>query len=225
MKNNMRSWKTVLALTVVAAASVATQATVVYDNSDPKNYLGDFYGSASEFGDQVKLTSSFPLERFVTTIKFEYYLAYNASGNEQVQFSLYSASGTDLNGGPGSLLYSSAPVSIVKTTDNYVQLDNVNIQVPNDVIWTVKFTGVDFAGGERAGLIFYNPPTVGSSANDFWEKNANGQWQAKNFIAGGGNVANFGAQIIAVPEPTTIQLGLLGGMAVLGMLGYRRVSK
>jgi hypothetical protein len=142
-----------------------------------------------------------------------------------MQLSLYSTLGADHNGGPGTLLYTSSPVSLVKATAgqplNYVLDTGVNVLVPDDVIWTAKFGGLE--ANEQAGLVFYNSANmVGSSFNDFWMLGANGQWQS---AVSPPNVANFGAQIIAVPEPTTIQLGLLGGMAVLGMFGYRRMGK
>ena len=57
------------------------------------------------------------------------------------------------------------------------------------------------------------PPAVGASLDDFWVKNTSGGWST--FLIDANTPANFGARITAVPEPTTMALGLLGGLALL----------
>jgi hypothetical protein len=81
------------------------------------------------------------------------------------------------------------------------------------------FSGID--GAEQAGLLLFNPPTVGSSLPDFWRKNADNSWSTFTIDAGA-TPANFNARVTAVPEPGTYALGLLGLMSVAAFRRFRR---
>jgi len=218
MKTNTRSWNKVLALVFSSVAlTVAVNAQqIVYDNSSTA--LGQFYGSTNEFGDQIKLAPT-TFSKTITQFKFDYYLSHGVNGDEQVKFNLYDNKGP--GGAPLDLLFSSDPISLKSGFNTVVVPMNI-VNPPDDLTFTVTFSGIE--GNEQGGLLFYNPPTVGSSFDDYWEK-VNGTFTLERFSPSGGPIANFGAQVIAVPEPTTIQLALFAGLSWLGMAAYRRRSR
>jgi hypothetical protein len=208
----------IIALAAVACAVGSTgYAEVVYDNSQTS--VGYYYNAATEFGDQVNLSGT---SRIVTDLKINYYLSANASGNETAEVRLYSNDGG--SGAPGTLLYDSGSFNLVynATSQGYstINIDELSVPVGSSVTWTILFSGIDPI--ETAGVLFYDPPTVGSSYDDYWVKSADGSWHLNNFPGSDGQVANFGAQITAVPEPGTIALGLVGGLVWLGVAARRR---
>lgn len=211
MNKNMQPYNKVLVvLSAAAALGVTAQASIVYDNTTTS--LDSYYQSVNEFGDQIKLAST--TDRVITDFDFEYYLSHNVSGNEQVELRIYNNAS---NLTPGTLIYDSGLKSI-PSGYNHFDVSGLGLNVTDNITWTVQFTGIET--GESAGLLYYNPPTVGSSYDDMWEK-VNGVWTLKQSIAGG-PVANFAAQVSAIPEPSTIQLALMSGMAWLGFAAYRR---
>ncbi len=211
----------IIALAAVACAASSTgYAEVVYDNSNPKSFSGYYYYTSSEFGDQVDLAGT---SRTISDVKINYYLNSSASGNETAQIRLYSNDGT--GGAPSTLLYDSGAFTITynASTSGYsvIDINDLAVNVGNSLTWTILFGGIDPSEGEAGGVLFYNPPTVGSSYDDMWVKNGS-NWELNTFPETGGKIANFGAQITAVPEPGTIALGVVGGMIWLGMAARRR---
>lgn len=112
--------------------------------------------------------------------------------------------------GPGKGLWSST-------------LYNVAVNGPTEVVFTVPegtkvilpdtLTWLVCAGSDVAGLATYDPPTVGSSPNYFWGfSGQDNNWYIQGLSH---QVANFGASVIAVPEPVSAGLLLAGGLAVL----------
>lgn len=215
MKNNIGAWNKVLAgFVATAALSISAQAeSVVYDNTS--NPLGQYFNSGTEFGDQITL-GGLKGDRIVKQFRMEYYMSYGVSGDETAQVKFYNNNGP--GGAPGTLLFDTGTFSLQRAGYNNITINDVNVAVPDNFTWTVSFAGV--TGTEVAGLLLYNPPAVGSSFNDYWEKTDTG-WTLKQ-MAGGSPVANFAAQITAIPEPTTIQLALMAGLTGLGMLIRRR---
>jgi hypothetical protein len=200
----------VLGCTMVAGVNVFGQTpTVIYDNSD--NYLGQFFYTANEFGDQINFSTA-ETERTVTNFKIEYYLApTTADNNETAQVRLYRNDG--VGQAPGTLLFDTGTFSIGSGI-NHINLENMSLRVQEGLTWTVLFGGID--EGDSAGLLLFDPPTVGTSFDDFWE-NSGGVWGTKTIPA---VAANFGAQVIAVPEPSTFALMIVGGLA--GLFALRR---
>jgi hypothetical protein len=202
----------VAVLVAVASMTVSARALTVFDNTT--NYLAQYFGSTNEFGDQIKLLDG--IERLVTQFKFEYWMSHGVTGNEKMEVNIYSNDG--LYGEPGTPLYNSGEFSI-RSGYNTVTLDGLQVPVTDQITWTVKFTGIDV--NERFGLLIYDPPTIGSSYNDFWEK-VGGAWGTKTLPE---TVANFSARVTAVvPEPTMVQYGLLSGLAWLGFMLRRRFA-
>jgi hypothetical protein len=202
--------------TLAATASIfvsSTFAAIVYDNS--VSFQNTYFGSASEFGDQIDLVGP---ERIINSFKFDYFLGSTFSGNETVVLRLYNNSG--LNGAPSEMLFESPPIGIT-TGYNTITANDLDITVQDTLTWTVLFGGID--PFESAGLLIYDPPAIGKSFDDYWEKTPTGTWNLKRFENDPLlTVANFGAQVSAVPEPGTIQLALVGGLIWLASAAKRR---
>jgi hypothetical protein len=214
-KNRWFSRKAILsglATVAVSAMCLAQTPAVIYNNTS--NYLGQPFFTANEYGDQV-LFGTGTSDRTVTQIRIGYLLSDGASGNETAQLRLYRNEGP--SGAPGPLVFDSGSFSISSGTA-MIGVDVPNIGFQQGLTWSVLFGGID--GAETAGLLLYDPPTVGSSLNLFWE-NSGGVWGTRTIP---GFVANFAAQVTAIPEPATVQLLLLGGLAGAGMLWRRRCS-
>ncbi len=208
-------------------------ASTVYDNSLNdlnRTYIPPGDPNGVEFGDEINLAAG---DRFVTGFQFEYFLSQNASGNETAVLTLRANDGPTISRTvegstfdvptPGTVLYTSP----VLTLDKGFQVADASgfapFLAPNNFTWTVTFTGID--NGEIAGLRIYDPPTVGTSFADFWQKN-NGTWNTYliNDPVLGQVTANFSARVTAVPEPTTFALAFLAGLSWLGYLGFKRRS-
>jgi len=183
-----------------------------------------------EYGDEITLSGS-KNDRTVTKFEVEYYMSYGISGDEKAQIKFYDNTG--VNGAPSNLLFDSGVFSLKRTGYNTITINDINIVVPDTFTWTISFTGINdcvksvwktydpsadndfqevifFQCNERIGLVWCDPPTVGSSYNDFWEKRDTG-WTLMR-MPDGIPSANFGARITAIPEPTPIKLSLLAGL-------------
>jgi hypothetical protein len=174
-----------------ADASSATapdeSGVVVFNNT--MNYLGEYFYSPNEFGDQITLSSQVT-NRFFLRFRLEYFVGPNASGDETMLVRFYNNDGT--NGAPQTLLYAMPqPVNLV-TGYNSVIIEGLAIQMPDSFTWTVEFKGV--TQGEVVGLLFYNPPSIGMAYDDYWEKESN-LWVLKKVY---GSPANFGVLIQAL---------------------------
>ncbi len=208
-------------MAVIAASAslyLNAQPAVVYDNSSTNSFLGQYYGSTNEFGDQIKM-AGISYDRTITKFQFDYYLQVLTTGTEKGTLNFYANNGA--GGGPGTLLYSSGLFGLNRGY-NTVTADGLFVPVGSDTFtWTVSFSGMQ--PGEQFGLLFYNPPVLGTSFDDYWEK-VGGVWTLKKFSTTGGAVANFGAVVTAVPEPSSLSLALLLGMGWLGRFIWRRRS-
>jgi len=116
------------------------------------------------------------------------------------------------------VLYTSQLISMTPMGDSeyIVFLNGLSVLVPDTFTFSAEFTGIN-DGDEFAGLLAYDPPTVGTSDQFYWVKNSDGNW----FGSGGTNNHNFYAQVTAVPEPTTALL-LASGLAGLAAAKRRR---
>jgi hypothetical protein len=180
--------------------------TVRYSANGSANII---YTSANEFGDQVNIAGG--AGQVFANISFEYYANYAQTGG--LSLNLYRNDG--VGGAPGTLLDSSTldvvnGGGVASVSLNY---DAANI-LPTSFTYAVQFSGI--GGANIAGLIAGDAvPSVGSSLNDFWEKNG-GTWGLKNLSGGAGPV---------VPEPSTIALFSVAGVGLAGALFGRRNRK
>ena len=97
---------------------------------------------------------------------------------------------------PGTLLFESGKFKL-QNNYNTVTARGLNLKLPKDtkeLTWSVEFINL---GVGRAGLLLYDPPTVGKSHDDFWEKTKDG-WELKSVKEN----ANFGSRLSGVPDGT-----------------------
>lgn len=217
MNMNMHaSWVKGAALASLVAASASAQV-VVYENSTTP--LNNFFASQTEFGDEISIGAGWVAHSFT----FEYF-AENLSGNEKALVRFYRNDGLGVgpSSAPGSLMFESTEIPLIN--GNYpvsiVDLVGLNIALPSSFTWTVKVNGL--TAGETFSLKLYDPPTVGSSFDDFWQFTSEG-WELKQVDGlppGAGS--NFGASLIAVPEPGAMTVL---GVGALALFARRRVAR
>ncbi len=159
--------------------------SIVYDNT--AKYLGYYTDQGNAIvGDEVNLEGT---SRFITGIKFEYYLSPATSGNERGTLKLYANDGK--YGLPSTLLYAGESFGL-SNGFHTVNASDLSVLVTNNFTWALGISGLE--NGEKGGLLFYDEPTVGWSYNDFWS-NKGGKWELRDTL---GMKDNFGAEITAV---------------------------
>ena len=217
MKENItnvmsRTTKWLTLAVAVLLVSQSARALIVYNNSTTRetNALGNplyFAQSGYQFGDEVVL---FPATNaYLTNFSFEYYgtglagatVTLRIYGNDAVYGTNFSA--------PGSVLYSSGVIALPNGPSGgfgTVQFSKANsgfaVPVLGSFTWTVEFGGV---GAGTAGLALYDPPSVGSDYNEYWEQSGAGStWVYRAATPGSGltNI-NFGAVAISQSGETT----------------------
>lgn len=169
------------------------RSEVVYDNSQA--YLTNYYPSILEYGDEIRLAGT---ARIVTNFQFEYFGAFLRTGDEEARVRFYANDGPGRTAPtPNTLLYDSGPFPLLSGL-NTAPISGISVLVPDVFTWTVQFTGLTGLVGDQAGLIFYNPPSIGRSFDDYW-RNDGTNWVLFRF--GGEPKANFGARVLAFPDP------------------------
>lgn len=227
-KNHIRFGGVLAALVAGAVAVLAQTPTpvVAYDNT---TYLGSFYGNAFgyEFGDEVVLEGFGSHDYLnVTYIEISYSVPESFVPEPGVKVGyvhFYDLTGPTI---PTPVPHPSPGAELVPPVE--FDLDNVggsggavlevwqSVVVPRRFVWTVSFEGV---GKEDVGLDLADPPSIGMSGNDFWVKEPGG-WVLHQ-IDNGNTPANFYARILAIPEPSTLELLVLAGAAGLWLLRRR----
>lgn len=181
--------RTGLFLAVSASLSLAAlKADIVYDNST--NYEGKFNSSALESGDQVNLAGD---ARLLTGYAFEYFARFSVTGDESARVRFYYNDGPEKDGlkEPGTVFYDSGPFTI-SSGFKTIRGEGLDLLLDADSFtFTIEFGGL--AATEQAGLLYYNPPTVGTSGAFFWQKSGS-LWEA---VATGDTGNNFVAQFVA----------------------------
>ena len=221
--------KTNTGLTAAACLAVsalmgvtASAQSIVYDNTSGS--LGQRTGEGNaEIGDQAIFAGT---ARTVQQVSFEYFVTPGGTGNETAQFFMYRIdSATKL---PSTLLYTSPTFNLVPATPagfGTATISGFAVDVPDQIAWTVSFAGLE--GQESAGLLFYNPPSVGSSPtfdpgdgtqHDFFLRHNVSGWQVLDTP---NLVDNLNVRFTAVPEPSTVAL-MLGGLVTMGLIRRRK---
>jgi hypothetical protein len=211
--------------TALALAGVA-RAGVIYDDLTTPlgNYLGGF--AYVEIADDVTLAPGARVFESATVG----YAGFNFDGDETLTLNLYAMDGAPTPGSfgfntPGTVLYS-ATVPIVEATGTTVTFmdPSGSVLLPDVVGIGLIFGGIEFdptGAAADAGPLLYDPPTVGSSLDDYWLRgfpNPGDPWGLYTF--GGNPPVNIGARISAVsgtpvPEPTVLALLSVGSIALI----------
>jgi hypothetical protein len=150
---------------------------IVYDNTVHNLDFG--LPVTGEVGDEVTLGGT---ARNITDVQFEYFGNWLTQGNEVGQLRFY------LNDGPGVDLFNSqAPKTMIWESPlfqlypgyNAQSIHDLNIAVPNNFTVGMQFYGIDRSAGEEMQILLYDPPTVGKSFGDYWQKNGStwGLWE------------------------------------------------
>ena len=204
--------KTIVVLAATAATWTAAyaqgQVEIVYNNTSIS--LQASYDSALEFGDQVSLEG---INRKLSSFQFEYNASLAPSPSKIGVVRMYANDGPA--GAPGTLIWETDQFSL-ENGQGRISFENITgVILPQNLTWSLVASGLN--GGEKFGVQLYDPPSIGASAADYWQKNAFGGWSLQVLNnANGSTVANFGARITAVPEPTTMVFAVVGGLALLG---------
>jgi hypothetical protein len=217
-----------LAIAALALAAPAFgQEVTVYENSSGFANLMTQEGNR-EVGDEITISN--PALNYIDRFEFEYnYVRNGGDGEATAQIRFYALEEVAVPGGgtafrPEADAFAVSPAFTLATGlgrriwsgSGGTEGDRppLGITVPTTFVWTVTFGGLE--GGEEAGLLYYGDPEIGTSANDYWARDAVfADWHLYDTP---GFVDNFGAKVVAVPEPTA--LALLGGAALV--MGLRR---
>jgi hypothetical protein len=203
-----RPGKTIVAFLLICASLRAQTPTVVYETST--NYSGKFNVSTNEYGDEIILMGN---KQIITQMQIEYFGDFTPTGDEVARVRFYQNTGPSWMGNnqyltPANppLWEATFPVGLGFST---ATLAVPYVNVPLRFTWTVQFFGIPMNSTEKAGLLIYGDPIVGSSFNDFWELRPDG-WVPQRIPGVPKN--NFAARFMAVdaapPPPsliTTIQ--------------------
>lgn len=175
---------------------------IIYDNATESG--GQIHSSIDEYGDEIIFGGTF---RDLIIFQFEYFGDFTAQGDETCTIRFYKNDGESPEGEgferPGTLLYESEAFPIFPDF-NTVSLTDLDLEIPDRITWTADFDGLSGFGGDRAGLLFRDPPAVGKSFDDIWKRRRSGLWVATRFNAN--PVANFSVRFISkVDLSVTIQ--------------------
>lgn len=164
---------------------------IIYDNSTEGGEHR--HSSIDEYGDEIIFAGDF---RELIIFQFEYYGEFTPEGDETCIVRFYANDGEGELGfrKPNTMLYESEAFPIFPDF-NTVSLTDLNLRVPNRMTWTVDFDGLSGLSEDRAGLLFRDPPSIGTSFDDIWKKRRSGLWVARGF--GGDPIGNFAARFIS----------------------------
>lgn len=205
-------------------AASALQAAPVYNNTTTDTGDTVFYstGPYTEIGDRIQLGGT---ERNATSAAVQFFNNGASNGSFDATLNFYSFVGG--SPGVGGLLNS---YSVLNQAISSGSTLNVNwllagLVLPNNLIFTVKIDRQ--AAGLDLGLTVFDPPTVGSSSNQFFIVKGGSGFAQASLGNGGDNIyfrldASSGT---SVPEPGTAGLVFLAMLPLLTFRGRRAVSR
>jgi hypothetical protein len=97
----------------------------------------------------------------------------------------------------------------------FTGLEALGIVLPQNVLAGQSWEPTDTLGGPNLGQVLFNPPTVGTSLDEFYLDDTPIGGTNQGFFNFGGNpVANFYWEI-GIPEPASLSLLLVGALAMI----------
>lgn len=208
-KNGLKIGVVALA-TNIAATAFAQVEEVVYDNTSVN--LNQFVSRAGEIGDEFRPAGN---AREMTRFDFQTF-SQNLEGDEEITLRFYEI--TDPSAGNftvGNLLYEQAGINLSEGSQVHI-VSGISVDLRPVNLWTIEVNNLDV--DDVAGLVVFDGPTIGRSFDDFVLR-GEGATDFELAQIGISAPANFAARVTAVPEPSTIALGILG---LLTFLGFRR---
>ena len=169
-----------------------------------------------ELGDDVVFEGE---GRHVATASVEYVSDIaNVQGDEKARIRVYTRIDNDPYGTPGDLLYDSGFQPIDASVGEHLATVYPELLLPDDIIWTIEFSGTSQQAGDSLSLPAKTDPSIGASVPTFWVSKTSSfvpfwfgdptydptSWPNTTF---GYNsiVANFSAKFQADVPPTIIE--------------------
>jgi hypothetical protein len=206
----------VLFTILLALPIVYGDAAIVYDNSTtptqsidpgwiPEGYLAfSRYDPYEQTGDEITLAGT---EREI--VQFDMILSSIEPTTLSNLTLIFRELESTEQGHPevGPVIWTDSRNNIDVDGLTTVSFSVPNIVVPDNFIWLASSDSM------VSGLASFDPPTIGSSQNQFWDYSVPlDTWYSMNFD--NDPVANFGATVWAVPEPTTLGMLFLSGLVL-----------
>ena len=193
--------------------SNGTIGGVIYNASHTTSLYEAYFKTGTEFGDEIDLGTG---GRRLSEISFEAYAEIPSGVTGTAILRIYANDGatadgtidTGKTGGtgygaktPGTLLYTSDAISLKDGYQTYTVTGIKGINLGDKVTWTVEFST-----GSTAGLVLGGTDVVGSSLNDFWQKDAAGWtlYQPDSGSEGGDFAAKLSANVTGDKTPGTL---------------------
>lgn len=121
-----------------------------------------------EAGDDVVFEGE---SRYVVEASVEYVSEVDVpQGDEQARLRIYDRVSDDPFGAPGSMLYDSGFLSIDASPGARLFSVDPDMELPDDIIWTIEFAGVTQQPGDQIGIRARTGPNPGASVPTFWAK-------------------------------------------------------
>ncbi|MCL4178173.1 MAG: PEP-CTERM sorting domain-containing protein [Verrucomicrobia bacterium] len=211
------------ALLLALSSQFTVAAEIVYENAS-NDLNTNLDPGTREVGDEIILDGT---ARWLSEFTFEYWGTNTLSDTEfagtvEARIRFYLNDGPPLPSiddvlTPGTLLYDSGSFQVDPTPRATLVFTDFNLgnvpltqPLPDSFTWSVQFSGLGLT--DTAGVTIYSPPTIGNNFDDYWV-NDGVNWLLETNLVN----MDFAARFAAVPEPSTLLLGLLGLAVVSGV--------